>query len=53
MKRILSLIALLALVSALGMPVLAEDAASGSTDTPISTPAPDDNGSITLSLIHI
>lgn len=49
MKRILSLIALLALVSALGMPVLAEDAGSGSTDTPISTPAPDDNnnGSIT------
>lgn len=48
MKRILSLIALLALVSALGMPVVhAEDAASdstassGTTDTPTPTPTPD------------
>ncbi len=42
MKRILSLIALLALVAALGMPVLAEDAASDSTGTG-TTQTPDTN----------
>lgn len=47
MKRILSLIALLALVASLGMPVLAEDASSGTTDTPVATPAPDNNGTTT------
>ncbi len=36
MKRILSLIALLALVASLGMPVLAEDASSGTTSTPVT-----------------
>ena len=43
LKRIFSLIALLAFVAALGTPVLAEDTSSGSTDTPVSTPAPDNS----------
>ena len=46
MKRILSLIALLALVAALGMPVLAEDAASDSTGTG-TTQTPDTNNNTT------
>ncbi len=42
MKRIFSLIALLALVSALALPVVADDTATDTpiVDTPVTTPAP-------------
>lgn len=59
MKRILSLIALLALVSALGMPVLAEGTASDSTGTttetvtPTPAPTPDNSTPATSDGVYV